>query len=176
MRLHSARTTTSDADRSAGAAVATVPEHTIGGDHLTRILDAICSQRGKPNQNAYVASFNGRFHDECLNEQSVSGRSALRANGLCAAHMRPFPLFFACFFEVSVEVVASHRSDQLSLAGCDDIAVKTTNLPLISGPLVVTEETVTQHRVRSIIRAGAFNDDELKVRFIVLREFTGFFG
>ena len=28
--------------------VAIVPEHTIGGDHLTRILDRICSQRGKP--------------------------------------------------------------------------------------------------------------------------------
>jgi putative transposase len=28
-------------------AVAVVPEHTIGGDHLTRILDGICSQRGK---------------------------------------------------------------------------------------------------------------------------------
>jgi putative transposase len=23
---------------------------------------------GKPNQNAYVESFNGRFRDECLNE------------------------------------------------------------------------------------------------------------
>jgi transposase InsO family protein len=23
---------------------------------------------GKPNQNAYIESFNGRFHDECLNE------------------------------------------------------------------------------------------------------------
>ena len=75
----------------------------IGGDHLTRVLDGICSQRGtpaiirtdngpeftgkamlnwahrqgialrliepgKPNQNAYVESFNGRFRDECLNE------------------------------------------------------------------------------------------------------------
>jgi putative transposase len=84
-------------------AVALVPEHTIGGDHLTRILDGICSQRGKPammrtdngaeftgkamltwayrngielrliepgkpNQNAYVESFNGRLRDECLNE------------------------------------------------------------------------------------------------------------
>ena len=28
--------------------VAIVPEHPIGGDHLTRILDRICSQRGKP--------------------------------------------------------------------------------------------------------------------------------
>lgn len=78
-------------------------EHTIGGDHLTRILDGICAQRGvpmtirtdngpefcgkamlnwahrrgvtlrliepgKPNQNAYVESFNGRLRDECLNE------------------------------------------------------------------------------------------------------------
>ena len=84
-------------------AVAVVPEHTIGGEHLTRILDGICSQRGKPkiirsdngaeftgkamltwahrngvllrliepgkpNQNAYVESFNGRLRDECLNE------------------------------------------------------------------------------------------------------------
>lgn len=24
---------------------------------------------GKPNQNAYIESFNGRFRDECLNEQ-----------------------------------------------------------------------------------------------------------
>ena len=78
-------------------------DHTIGGDHLTRIMDGICSQRGKPNiirtdngpefcgkamltwahrngialrliepgkpnQNAYVESFNGRLRDECLNE------------------------------------------------------------------------------------------------------------
>ncbi len=28
--------------------VAIVPEHTIGGDHLTRILDGICAQRGAP--------------------------------------------------------------------------------------------------------------------------------
>lgn len=83
--------------------VGIVPEHTIGGDHLTRLLDALCSQRGrpmvirsdngpeftgkamltwahrhgialrliepgKPNQNAYIESFNGRLRDECLNE------------------------------------------------------------------------------------------------------------
>ena len=78
-------------------------EHSIGGDHLTRILDGYCSLRGKPtvirtdngpeftgkamltwayrngielrliepgkpNQNAYIESFNGRLRDECLNE------------------------------------------------------------------------------------------------------------
>jgi putative transposase len=90
-------------DDATHEAVAVVPEHTIGGDHLTRIMDGICSQRGKPtiirtdngpefigkamltwahrygialrliepgkpNQNAYVESFNGRLRDECLNE------------------------------------------------------------------------------------------------------------
>ncbi len=90
-------------DDATHEAIAVVPEHTIGGDHLTRILDAVCAQRGrprmirsdngpeftgrailtwahrhgialkliepgKPNQNAYVESFNGRLRDECLNE------------------------------------------------------------------------------------------------------------
>lgn len=83
--------------------VAIVAEHSIGGSHLTRILDEVCAKRGKPavirtdngpefigkamlnwsfrmgvqlkliepgkpNQNAYVESFNGRLRDECLNE------------------------------------------------------------------------------------------------------------
>jgi len=83
--------------------VAVIPEHSIGGDHLVRLLDEVCARRGKPdvirsdngkeftgramltwayrngialrliepgkpNQNAYVESFNGRFRDECLNE------------------------------------------------------------------------------------------------------------
>jgi putative transposase len=90
-------------DDATHEAVAIAPEHTIGGDHLARILDGTCSQRGKPaiirtdngpeftgkamltwahrngialrliepgkpNQNAYVESFNGRLRDECLNE------------------------------------------------------------------------------------------------------------
>ena len=89
-------------DDATHEAVAIIPEHTIDGDHLTRILDGICSQRGtpavirtdngqdftgklmltrahrqnirlrliepgKPNQNAYVASCNGRFRVECRN-------------------------------------------------------------------------------------------------------------
>jgi putative transposase len=94
-------------------AVALTPEHTIGGDHLIRILDSICSQRGKPtiirtdngpeftgkamltwahrngialrliepgkpNQNAYVESFNGRLRDECLNEHWFTSLSHAR--------------------------------------------------------------------------------------------------
>src|ERR1700691_3827894 len=90
-------------DDATHEAVALVPAHTIGGDHLARIMDSVCSQRGKPtiirtdngpeftgramltwahrncvalrliepgkpNQNAYVESFNGRLRDECLNE------------------------------------------------------------------------------------------------------------
>ena len=90
-------------DDATHEAVAVVPEHSISGDHLTRILDQVCAQRGKPgvirsdngaeftgkamlnwayrngvtlkliepgkpNQNAYVESFNGRLRDECLNE------------------------------------------------------------------------------------------------------------
>ena len=90
-------------DDGSHEAVATHPEHAIGGDHLVRVLDLICLFRGypgiirtdnakeftgramltwahrhgvklrliepgKPNQNAYIESFNGRFRDECLNE------------------------------------------------------------------------------------------------------------
>jgi len=39
---------------------------------LTRTYDRGVALRlielGKPNQNAYIESFNGRFRDECLNE------------------------------------------------------------------------------------------------------------
>jgi putative transposase len=90
-------------DDATHEAIAVIVEHCMGGEHLTRILDGICSQRGrpavirtdngpefcgkamlnwayrngvgmrliepgKPNQNAYVESFNGRLRDECLNE------------------------------------------------------------------------------------------------------------
>lgn len=33
-----------------------------------RAFSCISSSRAKPNQNAYVESFNGRLRDECLNE------------------------------------------------------------------------------------------------------------
>ena len=90
-------------DDATHEAIAVVPEHSIGGDHLVRILDRVCAQRGKPliirtdngkeftgramltwahrhgialrliepgkpTQNAYIESFNGRLRDECLNE------------------------------------------------------------------------------------------------------------
>lgn len=90
-------------DDATHEAIAIVPEHSIGGDHLVRIMDRVCAQRGrptvirtdngkeftsramltwahrhgvalrliepgKPNQNAYIESFNGRLRDECLNE------------------------------------------------------------------------------------------------------------
>jgi len=90
-------------DDATHEAVAITPAYSIGGERLTRLLDEICAQRGKPsiirsdngpeftgkamlnwahrnsialkliepgkpNQNAYVESFNGRLRDECLNE------------------------------------------------------------------------------------------------------------
>lgn len=101
-------------DDATHESVAVIPEHTIGGDHLTRILDGICAQRGKPdvirsdngpeftgkamltwahrngvalrliepgkpNQNAYIESFNGRLRDECLNEHWFTSLAHARA-------------------------------------------------------------------------------------------------
>ena len=91
-------------DDATHESVAIVPERTISGDQVTRVLDLLAATRGlpqvirtdngkefcgramltwahahrvtlrliepgKPNQNAYIESFNGRFRDECLNEQ-----------------------------------------------------------------------------------------------------------
>ena len=90
-------------DDATHESIAIVVEHSMGGNQLTRVLDGICSRRGrpsvirtdngpefcgkamltwahrnavtlrliqpgKPNQNAYVESFNGRLRDECMNE------------------------------------------------------------------------------------------------------------
>jgi len=90
-------------DDATHEAVSIVVEHSMGGNQLTRVLDQLCSLRGrpivirsdngpefigkamltwahrcgvtlrtiepgKPNQNAYVESFNCRLRDECLNE------------------------------------------------------------------------------------------------------------
>lgn len=101
-------------DDATHEAVAVIPEHSIGGDHLVRILDEVCARRGrpaiirtdngpeftgramlvwahrhgialrliepgKPNQNAYVESFNGRLRDECLNEHWFTSLAHARA-------------------------------------------------------------------------------------------------
>jgi putative transposase len=101
-------------DDATHEAVAIVPEHSLGGDHLVRILDGVCARRGtpavirsdngkeftgramltwahrrgvalrliepgKPNQNAYVESFNGRLRDECLNEHWFTSLAHARA-------------------------------------------------------------------------------------------------
>ena len=90
-------------DDATHESVAIVPERSIGGHQLVRILEQLALTRGlpkairtdngkefcsralltwahargvqlfliepgKPNQNAYIESFNGRFRDECLNE------------------------------------------------------------------------------------------------------------
>ena len=44
-------------DDATHEAVAIVPEHSIGGEHLTRLLDQVRAQRGKP---AIIRSDNGR--------------------------------------------------------------------------------------------------------------------
>lgn len=36
-------------------------------------------ERGEPNQNAYVESFNGRLRDECLNEHLFTNLLHARA-------------------------------------------------------------------------------------------------
>lgn len=90
-------------DDASHESVAVVPEHAMGGQQVTHVLDRLGLTRGlprvirtangkeftgkamltwahergihlrliepgKPNQNAYVESFNGRLRDECLNE------------------------------------------------------------------------------------------------------------
>lgn len=81
-------------DDATHESVAIIPERTISGAQVTRGVPAVirtdngkefCSRAmlawaqahtvtlrliepGKPNQNAYIESFNGRFRDECLNE------------------------------------------------------------------------------------------------------------
>jgi transposase InsO family protein len=110
-------------DDATHEAVAVIPEHAIGGEHLTRLLDEVCARRGKPaiirtdngkeftgkamltwahrngialrlidpgkpNQNAYVESFNGRLRDECLNDQWFT--SLLHAKAVIRAWTREY--------------------------------------------------------------------------------------
>jgi len=110
-------------DDATHEAVAVIPEHCIGGEHLVRILDQVCARRGrpavirtdngkeltgkamliwahrnnvalrliepgKPNQNAYVESFNGRLRDECLNEHWFT--SSAHAQAVIALWVREY--------------------------------------------------------------------------------------
>jgi hypothetical protein len=54
-------------DDATHESVAIVPERTIGGDHLTRILNGICSQRGKP---AVIRS-DGRAFKQTIREKGL---------------------------------------------------------------------------------------------------------
>jgi hypothetical protein len=42
------------------------------------VYDCIISRRGKPTQNAFIESFNGKFRDECLNESSFASLQKAR--------------------------------------------------------------------------------------------------
>jgi len=44
-------------DDATHEAVAVIPEHAIGGKHLTRLLDEVCARRGKP---AIIRTDNGK--------------------------------------------------------------------------------------------------------------------
>ncbi len=101
-------------DDATHEAVAIMPARAISGHVLTRMLEQIIAQRGKPaairsdngkefcgramltwahargvrlyliepgkpNQNAYIESFNGRFRDECLNEHWFTSLSHAQA-------------------------------------------------------------------------------------------------
>ena len=68
-------------DGATTEAVAVVPARSLGGLPVTRVFEALALTRGlplrliqpgKPTQNAYIESFNGRFRDECLNEHSFT--------------------------------------------------------------------------------------------------------
>jgi putative transposase len=48
--------------------LASVPDFSLSGMRVIRELEAIIAVRGKPMQNGFVESFNGRMRDECLNE------------------------------------------------------------------------------------------------------------
>ena len=55
-------------------------------DSSTQPQRPVCLLRGTPadrtgqaNQNAYIDSFNGRFHDECLNEHRFTSLAHARA-------------------------------------------------------------------------------------------------
>lgn len=78
-------------------------------------------QPGKPNQNAYVESFNGRLRDECLNQhwfltladaRRIVGRFQHQYNTArrSSAHGKLTPAEYAATFATSTRPVASPRT------------------------------------------------------------------
>ena len=59
--------------------LALIADTSISGARVARELDAIIAARGKPQQNGFVDSFNGRLRDECLNETLFVGLAHARA-------------------------------------------------------------------------------------------------
>lgn len=45
-------------------------ETSISGTRVVRFLNQLIEVHGKPTQNAFVESFNGKFRDSCLNHGS----------------------------------------------------------------------------------------------------------
>lgn len=74
-------------DDATHESVAIVPEYSIGGNHLTRILDEICSRRGRP---AVIRTDNGpEFIGKRAKTEEVTGRAD--AGPLCKAVGREGP-------------------------------------------------------------------------------------
>ncbi len=59
--------------------LAAIPDTSISGRRVARELTDIIAWRGKPMQNGYVESFNGRMRDELLNETLFHGLDHARA-------------------------------------------------------------------------------------------------
>lgn len=70
-------------------------------------------QAGKPTQNAFIESFNGRFRDECLNDHWFT--SLAEARILIAAWRRDYNQFrphTALSYQTPAEFAANHRADR----------------------------------------------------------------
>lgn len=138
-------------------AVDVVADHSIGGVHLTRILDRAARfrgypdairtdqgpeftgkaldqwaylhgvqlkliQAGKPTQNAYIESFNGKFRDECLNDHWFT--SIHHARQLIAEWRRDYNEqrpHSALGYQTPAEVAAQHRSNPINSASPTEI-------------------------------------------------------
>src|SRR6266567_3626536 len=50
----------------------------LPGVRVARALDRIVAERGKPQQNGFMESFNGKLRDECLNEHVFASLAQAR--------------------------------------------------------------------------------------------------